>query len=369
MADLDPKTPQTLGIPAGPPKVEKHPTFSAAGKPIHVDNNKNGGWRTFLWVAPLTALIWIYAEREQISQAPDVRVQINLLSRSTDRIITVKNPTDSMVFLDIQGPRASVNELREVLAKAPLDIYITPEVGYKGDISLVEPLTKSDLFKTYAVTVSAARPPVEIKVEAKAAKRIPVKPRPLDKFVGTVTFEPDSVIVEGPKESLESIKPENLVAYADMSDFVSMPPGSYNHDVRISLGSSFVDGVTMKEHVKARVEIAKSAPYNISALPIVLQLNGLILSSDSFKVTTTPQTVQGIDVVGPADAIESLRQRKFPAAVVIDLTSDPKYDFGGITTSKDIPISINASNFRVPKDVTVLNPTRDITITVTRRQN
>ena len=369
MADIDSKTGQSLGIPTATPKAEKRPAISAAGKSAHLENNKNGGWRTFLWVAPLTALIWIYAEREQISQAPDVHVQINLVSKSTDRIITVKSPIDRMVSLDIQGPRAGLNELREILAKAPLDIYITSEVGYKGDISLAEPITKSDLFKTYAVTVSAARPPVEIRVEAKAAKRIPVKPRPEDKFVGTVTFEPESVIVEGPKETLESIKPENLVAYADMSDFVSKAPGIYSpQDVRIALGS-ILDGVTMKESVRAKVEIAKSAPYNISAIPIVLQINGLILSSDSFKVTTTPATVAGIDVVGPADAIESLRQRKFPAAVVIDLTSDPKYDFGAVTTTKDFTYSINASNYRLPKDVTVINPGRDITITVTRRGN
>jgi len=370
MPDIDSKTGQTLGIPPASPKPDKPPTFSAAGKPTHADpNGWAGSLRTFLWVAPLTALIWIYAEREQISQIPDVRVQIKLLSKSTDRIITVDKPTDRMVSLDIQGPRASVNELREVLAKAPLEIYISPEVGYKGDISLVEPISKSELFKTYAVSATAARPPVAIKVEAKAAKRIPVKQRPDDKFVGTVTFEPDMVIVEGPKETLESIKPQDLVAYADMSDFVSKPPGSYDKpDVPISLGS-FVEGVTMKETVRAKVEIAKSAPYNISAIPIVLQLNGLILASDNYKVTITPPTIAGVDVVGPADAIESLKQRKFPAAVVIDLTTDPKYDFGPITTTKDFTYPINATNYRLPKDVTVLNPAREITITVTRRGN
>src|SRR5258705_2165528 len=159
MPDIEPKTPQTLGIPTGVPKAEKRPTFSAAGKPTLVEQySRAGGFKSFLWVALLTPLIWIYAEREQIDRV-EVRVSINLVSKSTDRIITVTNPIDRMVSLDIQGPRASVNELRDILAKAPLDIYITSEVGYKGDISLAEPITKSDLFKTYAVTVSAARPP------------------------------------------------------------------------------------------------------------------------------------------------------------------------------------------------------------------
>src|SRR6058998_422442 len=105
MADIESKTGQTLGIPTPTPKAEKRPTFSAAGQPTPVDHHhRAGAWRTFLWVAPLTALIWIYAEREQISPAPDVRVQIKLVSKSTDRIITVQSPTDRMVSLDIQGP-------------------------------------------------------------------------------------------------------------------------------------------------------------------------------------------------------------------------------------------------------------------------
>src|SRR4051812_14106160 len=166
MADIDSKTGQSLGIPTPTPKAEKRPTFSAAGKPTHIEHSSRAaGLKTFLWVAPLTALIWIYAEREQIDRV-DVRVPIKLVSKSTDRIITINSPLDRMISLDVQGPKASLNELRDILSKAPLEVYVSPEIGYSGDISLAEPITKSELFKTYAVTVSAARPPVNIKVEA-----------------------------------------------------------------------------------------------------------------------------------------------------------------------------------------------------------
>src|SRR5688572_30737940 len=122
MADIEPKTSQTLGIPATPPKAEKRPTFSAAGIPQVQESGRIGALKTFLWVAPLTALIWIYAEREQIDKA-EVRVPIRLMSKSTDRIITVQSPTDRMISLDLQGPRASLGELRDVLSKAPLEVY------------------------------------------------------------------------------------------------------------------------------------------------------------------------------------------------------------------------------------------------------
>jgi hypothetical protein len=367
MPDIDPKNGQTLGIPTGAPKADKRPTFSAAGKPTHVEqSSRAAGLKTFLWVAPLTALIWIYAEREQIDRV-EVRVPIQLVSKSSDRIITIVSPTDRMVSLDIQGPRASVNELRDVLAKAPLEVYIPSEVGYKGDISLAEPITKSDLFKTYAVTVAAARPPVEIKVEAKAARRIPVKPRPQDKFVTSVTFEPETVVVEGPKDTLDGIKPENLVAQADLSEFASLGPGSYVRDnVPISLASPTLEGVTMRNTVRAKVEISKSAPYPIPPIPIVLQINGRVLSDDKFKISTTQDTLNNVEVSGPVDKLDLLRQKNFPAAVVVDMT-DKTFDFAAITTSAEKAYTLKAENYRMPPGVTVINPTRDITISITRR--
>src|SRR5881227_1775492 len=117
MADIDSKTTQTLGIPTAAPKAEKRSTFSAAGAPTHVEtNSRASAFKTFLWVAPLTVLIWIYAEREQIDRA-DVRVPIKMFSKSSDRIITVTSPADGMVNLDVQGPKASLNDLRDILSK------------------------------------------------------------------------------------------------------------------------------------------------------------------------------------------------------------------------------------------------------------
>src|SRR5205814_5789513 len=125
------------------------------------------------------------------------------LSRSSDRLITTNSPGDRYALLDIQGPRASLAQLRDLLAKGELEVPINPDIGYDGDISLADPISKTELFKTNAATVSAARPPFKIKVEAKGAKRIPVMPRPQDKIVGigTVTSEPSTVILEGPTDT------------------------------------------------------------------------------------------------------------------------------------------------------------------------
>src|SRR3954464_8233727 len=100
MADLDPKSTSSLTPPTAAAKPDQR-TFPAGKSANGEDpNSRMGALKTFLWVAPLTALIWIYAEREQLDPADGVRVKINLISRSNDRLITINGPRDQYVLLD-----------------------------------------------------------------------------------------------------------------------------------------------------------------------------------------------------------------------------------------------------------------------------
>jgi hypothetical protein len=357
-----------LGIPSATAKVEKKTTFaSALGKPASAidTRGKFAPLKTFLWVAPLTALIWVYAEREQIDRAEGVRVPVVLVSTSTDRVITVLN-SDRYIALDLQGPKASLDELKDILAKGPLEVHVNPEVPYEGDIPIIESITKSDLFKSHAVEVKAARPPMRVKVEPKVARRVPVRARAADKLVGPPpVFEPDSVIVEGPKAAVEALeaKPENLFAEADLSDFKRKGPGSYVQDVPIALPvPGFGDQLTMRQTVRARVTIAPSENTFLS-IPIHIQLSGQVVSSDKYRVNA-PDALTGVEVAGPPDAIERLKKREFPAAVILDLS---KENFDIIQATLDKPHKFKAADYRMPEGVTVVNPEKEINISISRR--
>src|SRR5215212_3927345 len=138
MADVDPKTSPPLAATATAAKADKRTI--PAGKPANMEapRSRGGAFTTFLWVAPLTALIWIYAEREQIDKFDSVHVRVKLVSRSTDRLITTREPYDRFVSLDIQGPKASLQNLRDQLSKEALEVPINPEIGYDGDIPLAD---------------------------------------------------------------------------------------------------------------------------------------------------------------------------------------------------------------------------------------
>src|SRR3954466_15792721 len=84
--------------------------------------------KTLAWVVPLTLLIWIWAEREQVQPAKDVTVPFELVSVDNNRIIT-NTSRDNNLVLELSGPQARLQELRNKLSGG------TMPKGLKLDVS------------------------------------------------------------------------------------------------------------------------------------------------------------------------------------------------------------------------------------------
>src|SRR5256885_10954011 len=70
--------------------------------------------KTLAWVVPLTLLIWIYAEREQVATTKDVAIPFDLVSVDPNGSVGLNRAQDKNLVLELQGPQA---RLQAVLAK------------------------------------------------------------------------------------------------------------------------------------------------------------------------------------------------------------------------------------------------------------
>src|SRR3954454_16085515 len=76
--------------------------------------------KTLAWVVPLTLLIWIYAEREQVATTKDVAAPFELVSVDPGRVVSLARATQDRNFiLELQGPQA---RLQEVIQKLRSDL-------------------------------------------------------------------------------------------------------------------------------------------------------------------------------------------------------------------------------------------------------
>src|SRR3954451_22007031 len=104
------------------------------------------GLRSLLWVAPLTVLIWIYAEREQsIESKTPVSIPIMVVSTDPQRVVTLKRPADGQVSAYLYGPNGRVEAVREKLLDprnfAPVRIEIRRDTPV-GDQRLADYASK-----------------------------------------------------------------------------------------------------------------------------------------------------------------------------------------------------------------------------------
>src|SRR5262245_57673087 len=74
--------------------------------------------KTLAWVAPLTVLIWIYAEREQLFIDPGVPIPIAVTSGDPTRVVTLIRPAEKMIMADLEGPRSRVEALKASLGRS-----------------------------------------------------------------------------------------------------------------------------------------------------------------------------------------------------------------------------------------------------------
>src|SRR5688572_6820727 len=67
------------------------------------------------WVAPLTLLIWVYAERAQQTTVADVRFAVEVQSNNPHAYVQLLEPSDGYASADLTGPRSQLEKLRRDL--------------------------------------------------------------------------------------------------------------------------------------------------------------------------------------------------------------------------------------------------------------
>jgi hypothetical protein len=322
------------------------------------------GLKTFLWVAPLTILIWIYAEREQIiTMTVQAGVQVQTINPS-ERIAIV--PKDLSYSLDLQGPRAILDSIRAQLATGQkLDLVVNEDPGFNGEIPIVDRIARNDLLTKNAVKVTSARPPtLSARVEIRRSINVPIQPR--EPIVGTTTFDPPSVSIFGPDSIINDSRiRDNLKVYADMSRFIGLKPDQYQDTVNLSINPANDNLYLDRKTANVKVEV-QTASLEKLRFRVDVCLPSAILDDDKIKIRVRKLLLPNITVTGSPIGIEMLHNGSFPATVTIELPID---EVTKPPINKTLTIRLKPENYHLPPNVTVTNPEQDIVVDISERSN
>lgn len=331
--------------------------------------------KTMLWVVPLTALIWIWAEREQIAYSTIVNVPIDVQHAAPDRMVTTLFPLDERISIDVRGPRASIEALRASLAAGGNAVVITlsDPTSSEGEIyQLAELIGRNEVFTKNAVDVLKTLPAVKIRVEEKVSRAVPVIVRAEDKAIGSFEFQPATVNIEGPKRVIDALRDDQAVVFAEVSKFAGQKVGQHEDSVIVHPPADVGEVTVLPDRVKAKVTIERVEEKIIPSIPVAIIIPSWILegpTAASEKIDVE-LTLTNVSITGPPDAVNSVL-KDYKASVIVSLTNEQWNELRRLAKDQptaEIEVTLTADNYKMPPSVTVLNPAQRIKVRMSRPQ-
>jgi hypothetical protein len=307
--------PQTL-IP--PTRQARGPSrwLATGGRWIHRNFTRENVIQTFKTLAsvvPLTILIWVYAEREQIRQEPDVSISIEVRCNDPRRVVSLKKPyPDKVVVAELDGPPSTLDAVVERLERRSgdepaVEIFVDPllEPGMVHEIDTAAALSANPLFR--GISISSCQPPkLEVYVDELEERDLEVQaPAGITNLVGPPVFTPRTVKVRGPKESLDELeKQHKLIAEAELGSFEAMNvPGPHDFPV-VRIKPLDDPNVTFSPpNVEAVVSVRESdVSGTIRSVPIWVYGPPDVMARCHVELSNPVLT--NVKVTGPAESID-----------------------------------------------------------------
>lgn len=288
--------------------------------------------RNLAWVVPLTVLVWLYAEREQIDRQRGITVPVAIVSDRADRLATVVEPHDHMLSLDIEGTRARIEQARQELKNSQGIQLVLPAgtaVGSQVPLPSLEAIATLPVFADRGIVVTGCSPSTLVlrvdELISGVELRPQLPPEVARRLDGPVQFDPPVVLASGPKRLLaDTSSPPELVA--DLTDaMLPKLPGSHeipaipvhlkNGDAAVKLNVATV---------KAQVRMPSSVTtFVLNSVPVFVMGPPALL--DKYKVVFPPPNgsfLSRVTVTGPEEEIARIKANEFIPKAVLEVKQD-----------------------------------------------
>jgi hypothetical protein len=274
-------------------------------------------------------LIWIYAERAQ--QVEDtIRVTIAAASADPKTSVSLIDPPDGSVLMNITGPRSRIDELHRTVEsrQTPVRFEVPPGLptGLQHRLEVQQAVQMDSRFA--GVTVTGSQPTrVNVGVDRLEVMTVPVQLRQEDRETfDQAVFVPAVVKVSVPAKTLDALK-SNIIAYADLSRFPDTTPGPKSDvrgiPVKIDKAENLPDVTVEPSTVSVSLIVRpKNVPFTIPTL-LIKEEDDALVSRNDVDVKFDYPALFNVKLQGPPNRIAAIDLQKLDANVraVVTLTA------------------------------------------------
>jgi hypothetical protein len=275
--------------------------------------------KSLAWVAPMTVLIWVYAERENAEKQP---VSFRVVARNNDpsRLVELQAQaadghysSNFVVRAELYGPKAKLEGVRQTLeGGGALEIDIPDLPTGHTPVSASSLLVNEPTLVQQGLSISNIVPgQMEVVIDKIEHRHVRVSVRPtVTNLDGSPLFTPATVEVTGPKSVLDAAGAK-LVAYADLP-VLTEPGDAQLKNLSVSVPINDPHVTISPAIVSAEVTVKRSDVDGV--------IKGMIVWAayppqaaiwDKYKPDYEP-TLPDITVSGPADLIKDINDPTKP---------------------------------------------------------
>ena len=279
--------------------------------------------RSLAWVVPLTVLIWVYAEREQVATQSNFGFNVDVRSTDPSRIVTLKSPSGGIVHADLRGPQGGIDDVKKWLDSGPVVIDVDRNLS-PGETHQINAdiLNNQQRLKQAGVTISNCVPN-DLLVYVDALEeidnvKVSATREDLNKLAAPPVFTPDRIKITGPHSVLKDARDraasrgQEFVAYTDLGRFPEMNQEGKHTLSSVPVATSVkIDNTDVRlspTTVSAQIEVRQGdEEYNLDLVAVFAGIPQTDMAEKYKPKFTSP--IHNITVVGPPDEIDRLKQR------------------------------------------------------------
>ena len=282
--------------------------------------------RTLITVVPLTVLVWVYAEQQQLVTQKDVPLHIAVQSGDpAHRLMTLLAPSDGTIHVTLQGSQIGIDrvtaDLQRTFVADALDVTIANSlpVGPRQPLPLLDQLKDNRIFASHAVTVVSCSPEtLVIGVDELEEQEVPVK-APAD-VPGLIkaTFIPPTVKLRGPKNLLYELEQRGeLAAIADLSNEPSLKqPGDHNN---LTVHFLPQENITFQSPAVVADIVVGEPDESIAVSPVPVMIMAPKWLMDNYKFDYKEVLAEPVTLVGPKAQIDLVDPHNPKLIAVVEL--------------------------------------------------
>jgi hypothetical protein len=319
--------------------------------------------RTLVYVVPLTLLIWVWAQDQQIDVRDKQNVPIRIEHLDGQKVVTVLRTASGeqvtrrgdsvLATLTLRGPRIGLNAVLRALnddqRPTMFNLRIRDRAAEQTTISLEELLNEVDALRDAGVSVVQVTPSdlfISIEDRKQVDARIVANIDP-DNLAGPVEFDPPSLMLTGPASAINEL----VGADGQVTLPANLPedalPGDHEVNVTVRVPESLAGRVTpdtafvtARYTLRERREETLELPF---AVPVMAEVaaawQGSIIAYEFDPVVLTALRVRG-----PADLIDALRRNdtrlRSQIRAVVQLERDDEGRIGGERITRQVEVQL-----------------------------